>query len=116
MNGAEKTPPQRRSSEGVKDEHLLGGVLTAGVWLSALCLIAGLALTELNRAADRPEGPVPHRLLDVGLIILMATPIARVLVSLFDEIRLRHWVFALITFAVVVLLAATLSVAWRALP
>jgi uncharacterized membrane protein len=107
MTGEANTPPRR-------DERLLGGLLTAGVGLSALCLLAGLVLTELNRAAHWPDGRVPHRLLDIGLVILMATPIARVLVSLFDEIRVKHWFFATITFVVVVLLAATLSVAWRA--
>jgi uncharacterized membrane protein len=96
-------------------ERLLGGLLLTGVRLSALCLIAGLALTELSRASGRPEGDVPHRLLNVGLVILMATPITRVLVSLVDEIRSRNWFFAVMTGLVVALLSATLTVAWRAL-
>jgi uncharacterized membrane protein len=107
MTGAEKTRSQ-------PVERLLGGLLTTGVRLSALCLIAGLVLTELNRAADRPDGAVPHRLLNVGLVILMATPVTRVVVSLVDEIRSRNWFFAMITALVVALLGATLAVAWRA--
>jgi uncharacterized membrane protein len=108
MTGAENT----RSRPA---ERLLGGLLLTGVWLSALCLIAGLVLTELSRATGRLGGDVPHRLLNIGLVILMATPITRVLVSLVDEIRSRNWFFAWITAFVVVLLSATLSVAWRSL-
>ena len=96
-------------------ERLLGGLLLTGVRLSALCLIAGLVLTELSRATGRLDGDVPHRLLNIGLVILMATPITRVLVSLVDELRSRNWFFAMITALVVVLLSATLSVAWRSL-
>jgi uncharacterized membrane protein len=108
MTGAEKM----RSRPA---ERLLGGLLLTGVRLSALCLIAGLVLTELSRGTGRLDGDVPHRLLNIGLVILMATPITRVLVSLVDEIRSRNWFFAMITAIVVVLLSATLSVAWRSL-
>lgn len=95
-----------------RTERLLGGLLTAGVTVSALCLIAGLALTELSRL--RGHG-APHALLHVGLIVLMATPIARVVVSLEEELRARNWFFASVTLAVVAVLSGTLMVAWRAL-
>jgi uncharacterized membrane protein len=108
MTGAKKARSQ-------PTDRLLGGLLLTGVRLSALCLIAGLVLTELGRATGRSDGDVPHRLLNIGLVILMATPITRVLVSLVDEIRSRNWFFAIITALVVALLSATLTVAWRAL-
>ena len=108
MTGAEKTRSQ-------PTDRLLGGLLLTGVRLSAVCLIAGLVLTELSRATGRLDGDVPHRLLNIGLVILMATPITRVVVSLVDEIRSRNWFFATITALVVALLTATLSVAWRSL-
>ena len=108
------TGPENARSQPM--ERLLGGLLMTGVRLSAVCLIAGLVLTEFNRAADRVDGAAPHRLLNVGLVILMATPITRVLVSLVDEMRSRNWFFAVITAVVVALLGATLSVAWRSLP
>jgi uncharacterized membrane protein len=47
------------------------------------------------------------------LIILMGTPLVRVLVSLSEEIRDRNWFFASMTFIVVAVLCATLWTALR---
>jgi uncharacterized membrane protein len=97
----------------VRTERRLGNLLNAGIMLSALCLIAGLPLTELRRLTS--ANPAPHPLLHAGLMILMATPIVRVLISLVEEVRARNWFFALVTLAVVGVLSGTLIVAWRAL-
>jgi uncharacterized membrane protein len=50
--------------------------------------------------------------LTLGLIVLMATPILRVVVSLVAYVRMRDWFFVLTTVAVFVLLAITVFLAW----
>jgi uncharacterized membrane protein len=50
--------------------------------------------------------------LTLGLIVLMATPILRVIVSLVAYVRMRDWFFVLTTVAVFVLLAITVFLAW----
>jgi uncharacterized membrane protein len=97
----------------MKESHdLLGRWMAAGVTLSAACLALGLVLAYVDRTLDVPEGP--HPLLDTGLIILMVTPLARVLVALSEEIRKRNWFFASMTFIVLAVLCATLWTAVRA--
>jgi hypothetical protein len=97
----------------MKEPHeLLGRWLTAGMVASATCLVAGLTLTLVDRALG-PEHAGPHPLIDVGLIILMVTPLVRILFALSEEIRARNWFFAGITLIVVAVLGATLWTAVR---
>ena len=80
---------------------LLGGVLTA-----ATCLALGLAIWLL--------GAIPgaaNVLLTAGLMVLMATPILRVVVSLVEYVRMRDWFFVTTTFVVLVVLFVTIAVA-----
>lgn len=95
----------------MKSHDLLGRWLAAGMTLSAASLVLGLILAYVDRARGLPNGP--HPLLDTGLIILMLTPLVRVLVSLSEEIRDRNWFFASMTFIVVAILCATLWTALR---
>jgi predicted Abi (CAAX) family protease len=88
-------------------EVSLGRLLQAGVLSSAFCLAAGLALWML-----RGPSPLSSRALTVGLVILMATPIMRVLVSLVAYVRMRDWFFVATTVLVFVLLAVTVTLAW----
>jgi uncharacterized membrane protein len=85
----------------------VGRLLAAGVNLSAICLGLGLILTYADYALG-PEPATPHVLLHAGIVLLMATPLVRVLVSLAGEIRQRNWFFVWITLAVLGVLAATL--------
>lgn len=97
----------------MKQSHeLLGRLLTAGMALSATCLVVGLILAYVDRARGAPTGP--HPLLDAGLIILMVTPLVRVLVSLSEEIRDRNWFFASVALIVITVLCVTLWTAVRA--
>ena len=88
-------------------ELTLGRLLHAGVVSAAVCLGAGLALwmtlgpSLLSSAA-----------LTAGLLILMATPMLRVIVSLVAYIRMRDWFFVATTVTVFVLLAVTVALAW----
>ena len=58
---------------------------------------------------SRPDAPATSRLLNAGLIVLMATPILRVLVSVVEYVRMRDWFFAVTTLAVVAELSVTVD-------
>lgn len=88
-------------------EHRLGVLLKAGVLSSA----ASLALGLLTWFAAGPTA-LSSGALTLGLIILMATPILRVIVSLVAYIRMRDWFFVGTTVAVFVLLGITVLLAW----
>jgi uncharacterized membrane protein len=88
-------------------EVVLGRVLTAGTRLSTGLLVAGLAAVVAG--AGRPG----HLVVSAGLLVLMATPIARVAVSLVEFARGREWWFVACTAVVLVLLAGSLIVALR---
>lgn len=87
-------------------EMTLGRLLQAGVTLSAVCLAAGL-VALIAAGTSRFSGFA----LTLGLIVLMATPILRVAVSLVAYIRMRDWFFVTTTVMVFVLLAITVGLA-----
>lgn len=87
-------------------ETQLGRLLRGGVLSAAGCLAVGLALW-LTRAASS----IANALLTVGLMILMATPILRVVVSLVEYARMRDWFFVATTLAVLIVLFVTIGVA-----
>jgi uncharacterized membrane protein len=83
-------------------EQQLGRVLVTGVTISAGCLAGGLLLFFLP-----PHDTAADWLLNVGLMVLMATPILRVVVSALEYVRMRDWFFAATTVAVLGVLATT---------
>lgn len=87
-------------------EVLLGRVLTVGTRASTVCLGAGLVFTFLY-----PAGRVTRVLLTIGLVVLMATPVTRVVVSIVEFARQRDWLFVLYTSIVLGLLVGSLVVA-----
>jgi uncharacterized membrane protein len=89
----------------LKLETVLARLMLAGVAFSALSLAAGLVLWLAGRQT---------RLLDVGLIALLVTPMLRVAVSFLEAIRMRDWFFVGATLTVVVLLSASLVLSFRA--
>jgi uncharacterized membrane protein len=88
-------------------ERSIGVVLRAGVAASSICLGVGLVLTLIG-GADAIAGVV----LQVGVLALLATPVARVIVSIVEYMQERDWKFALLT---VVVLAELLAGAVAAL-
>lgn len=80
-------------------ERRLGRLLFAGVTASALCLAVGLALGASGGYPDLANG-----ILTAGLVILMITPMARVVASLVVYVRLRDWFFVGTTIMVFVVL------------
>jgi uncharacterized membrane protein len=87
-------------------EMQLGRLLQAGVLTSAACLTIGLVLWMAGAA----EGPA-NALLTAGLMILMATPILRVIVSLVEYVRMRDWFFVVTTVLVFGVLLVTVTLA-----
>jgi len=102
-------------------DHLIHYTLLAGVSTSAILLILGL-LIILVRDTPRPEVAPPLSeilrqafmangvdLLYLGLLLLMITPIARVMMLVYGYARIGWWRFALISLLVVVLLGIGLA-------
>jgi len=89
-------------------ELLLGKILGWGAVISTALLAAGLIL-EL-------AGVVPGPAVDLtraGLIILMATPLVRVLVSVVEYALARDWLFMSLTAGVLAILLGSVAVAIR---
>lgn len=80
-------------------ERQLGRLLYAGVMSAAVCLTIGLMLTMAGISAA-----VSNTILTTGLIILMLTPLARVVTSLVVYARMRDWFFVATTVMVFVVL------------
>ena len=76
-------------------ERQLGRLLYAGVMSAAACLAAGLVLWMVAG-----NTPAANTILTAGLIILMLTPLARVVTSLVVYARMRDWFFVATTVTV----------------
>src|SRR5262245_8422580 len=83
-------------------EELIGGVLRAGVIASSICLGAGVVVSLIGTAPA-----FANALLQTGIVVLLATPVARVLVSIIDYAQQRDWRFTLLTLIVLVELLAS---------
>jgi uncharacterized membrane protein len=89
-------------------EATIGRVLGIGVVASSAALAAGLVLA-IAGPARRFQTPF----LTAGLLLLMATPPARVVLSAFTYLRRRDWVFAVLTLVVLLELVASIVVALK---
>jgi len=87
-------------------EGLIGSVLRAGVIASSICLGVGLVLALAGNAAN-----AANLLLQTGVIVLLATPVARVVVSIIEYAQQRDWKFTLLTAVVLVELLASVVAA-----
>jgi uncharacterized membrane protein len=86
----------------MKMEDVIGMVLRAGVFLSTACLVLGL-----GAAIAFGGGTAAHVLLHAGIIILLATPVSRVVVSIVEYSIARDWTFAALTTIVFLELTAS---------
>ena len=80
-------------------ELLIGRVLRVGVTVSSVCLAAGLVTLFA----------LPHAsawLLQVGIVVLILTPSARVILSIVEYAAARDWTFTLLTSIVLLELIA----------
>jgi uncharacterized membrane protein len=97
--------PAGRGAGGL--ELAIGRVLRIGTVTSSACLAAGLLLTIVGMGAG-----LAGILLPGGLIILIATPAARVIVSVVEYVRERDWVFVALTLTVLAALVASVVAAF----
>lgn len=96
-------------SQGLSSlEVHLGRLLLAGVVSSAICLAVGLAIWLIVG-----QTIYSRDLLGLGLLLLMATPILRVVVSVVEYARMRDWFFVVTTLAVLIVLGVTVVYALR---
>lgn len=91
-------------------------VLTAGLLVSIAFLVAGVVLTVarpgLSAVHGTSVGQIPANLadlqpggfFDLGLLVLVATPAARVIALLVGFIHRRMWLFSLFSLIVLVVL------------
>jgi uncharacterized membrane protein len=89
---------------GSRLELLIGRVMRTGILVSSLCLVAGLAVFLLH-----PGGGM--LLLRTGIVVLIATPAVRVVVSVVEYATERDWLFATLTMLVLAELAASVVAA-----
>ena len=78
--------------------------MLTGVLLSTVALSSGLVWLLVV-----PTSTLGHRLLNVGLLILMATPVMRVVLSIVEALRRRDWFWLWTTAALVVVLMGTVA-------
>jgi uncharacterized membrane protein len=90
-------------------EKTLGRVLGTGVRISTIALVAGLAAIAVSGAHI-----LAIRLLTIGMLILIGTPLARVAVSSLAYARRREWMFMVLTLIVLAELVASIVAAVRA--
>ena len=89
-------------------ERWVGKILTAGVLASTGLLAAGLLLQLVGVGLGTAAA-----LTNAGLIVLMATPVARVAVSVIEYSLERDWLFAMLTTTVLVILLGSLVVSMQ---
>ena len=112
----------RQLENDQKLDHILGNLLIAGVALSALVVVTGAVIYLFRHAAQHPEYGVFHGepasfrtvrgilksssewsgrgLVQLGLLLLIATPVARVAFSLLAFLRQRDLLYCAFTLIV----------------
>jgi hypothetical protein len=88
-------------------EAILGRVLTAGTRVTTVALALGLVGTFAA-----PTHRATHVVLTLGLLVLLLTPVARVMVSVIGFLRDRDWPFVLYTGIVLTLLIGSFLAAF----
>lgn len=91
-----------------RTEEALARVLTIGSRASTAILAAGLAVALFS-----PASAVALWLFTIGLVLLILTPIARVVASVISFAREREWLFVICTSIVLALLIVSIIVAVR---
>jgi len=88
-------------------ELAIGRVLRLGVRASSVLLSAGLLLALIHEA----DGVAPI-VLTTAIVVLLATPAARVVISVVEYVRERDWLFVALTLIVLLTLAGSVAVAF----
>jgi uncharacterized membrane protein len=82
-------------------EERIGLILKAGVAVSTACLAGGLLL-----GLALGDTTLVRLVLNIGLVLLLATPVARVAASVIEYARARDWRFVVLTAVVLAELIA----------
>jgi uncharacterized membrane protein len=88
-------------------ETTIGEVLRFGTITSSTMFAIGLVMM-----IARYQPAVAQLLLVAGLVILLATPVARVVVSVIEYTRERDWTFVMLTLMVLLALAGSVVAAY----
>jgi len=88
-------------------ETTIGEVLRFGTITSSTMFAVGLVITVMGY-----QPMVAQLLLGTGLMILLATPPARVVVSVIEYIREGDWTFVVLTLIVLMALAGSVVAAY----
>jgi uncharacterized membrane protein len=129
------TPVPGSSAADERMERMLGRLLQAGVVLAAAVVLTGAVVYLTKYGAYPPEvgvfrgEPADLRspigivraafdgrgrgLIQLGLLLLVATPVARVALSLLSFVRQRDWMYVGITGIVLALLVGSLFLVGR---
>lgn len=95
--------PTLDHGSAISTRRLLGLVLGLGVYGSVVLILAGFALTAFT--ATHETGLA---LAQGGVLLLISTPVLRVLVSVAAFARERDWTYVAITAAVLAMLALSI--------
>ena len=87
-------------------EQQIGAVLRLGIAASSALFAIGLLLV-----LGQYGGELPRVLLTVALIVLIATPPMRVVISVIEYVRERDWTFVVLTLIVLLALAGSVVAA-----
>ena len=99
--------PGEASAAAARLETAIGEVLWFGTITSSTMFAIGLLMTVMNY-----QVAVAGLLLEGGLIILLATPAARVMVSVIEYVRGRDWTFVVLTLIVLLALGGSVLAAY----
>jgi uncharacterized membrane protein len=94
-------------SANARLEVMIGEVLRFGTIASSTLFAVGLVMTLTDYRSE-----FARLLLEAGLIILIATPAARVVISVIEYIRERDWVFVVLTLIVLLALGGSVVAAY----
>jgi uncharacterized membrane protein len=115
-----------------RTEIVIGNLLRAGVTLAAALAIAGAIVYLARHGGERPDRSVfrgepadlrsisgilrdafalrGRGLIQLGLLVLIATPVARVAFSVYAFLRERDWLYVGVTLLVLAMLVYSLGV------
>ncbi len=106
----DSTPAARKTRDTSTEDRVVGLVLRIGAYVSIALILVGGILTLL-------QGPIGHRITEAGVLVLMCTPISRVLTAaiVFWHEDDRH--YALVSIGVfVILVGSSLLAAFKVIP
>ncbi len=103
-------------------EALVSGILRAGVLISATLILFGMALTVVTGDTSCPNGNMdlawlingdpffsPSHILFLGFLVLIATPVLRIVASIYVYAKLHDNAFTTITTIVLFVLVVSFT-------